>query len=87
MTDIERTMTAMQSTLSSTSVTIDQYREAIFLSATEDPLLSAVPVFFFDCSCTNCNFRSADSQSIQCLLVQNVEHLLLASYYDEIFRL
>lgn len=29
MTDIERIMAVMQATLSSTSVTIDQYREAI----------------------------------------------------------
>lgn len=46
-------------------------------------LFSAVLGFFFDRSCTNGNSRSADSQSIQCLLGQNVEHLLPASHYDK----
>ena len=36
MTDTERIMAVMQATLSSTAVTIDQYREAILLSATAD---------------------------------------------------
>ena len=44
MTDIERIMAVMQATLSSTSVTIDQYREAILLSATADTSRIEEPV-------------------------------------------
>lgn len=44
MTDTERIMAVMQATLSSTAVTIDQYREAILLSATADTSRIEEPV-------------------------------------------